>query len=144
MQTVLYWQTHTVRMVISSALRWGGTRTQQRRKYVRHVGQTICKHKMLLYLPLFTLPSSVLRFLYDLLLTALRYSFKNVLAHVEIIVVKVKLILHVMIIFLQRLLFHHKMKIRQILYYLLVSLRVILLVSTCPISVHLRRMPSEI
>jgi len=53
--------------------------------------------KMLLCLPLFTLPSSVLRFVYGLLLRALRYSFKNILAHVEIIVVKMKLNLHIMI-----------------------------------------------
>jgi len=79
-----------------------GTRTQQRRKYVRHVGQIIYKHNMLLYLPLFTVPSSVLRFVYGLLLIALRYSLKNVLAHVEIIVVKVKLILHIMIIYFYR------------------------------------------
>jgi hypothetical protein len=59
-------------------------------------------HKMLLYLPLFTLPLSVLHFAYSLLLLALRYSLKNVLAHVEIIVVKVKLNLHIMISFFYR------------------------------------------
>ena len=69
---------------------------------MRHVGQIIYKHNMLLYLPLFTVPSSVLRFVYGLLLIALRYSLKNVLAHVEIIVVKVKLILHIMIIYFYR------------------------------------------
>ena len=64
---------------------------------MQNVGLTIYKHKMLLYLPLFTLPSSVLRFEYGLLLKTLRYSLKIVLAHVEIIVVKLKLNLHIMI-----------------------------------------------
>jgi len=59
---------------------------------------------MLLYLPLFTLPSSVLRFAYSLLLITLRYSLKNVLAHVEIIVVKVKSNLHIMITYFTEIL----------------------------------------
>jgi len=93
---------------------------------------------------LFTLPSSVLRFVRGLLLRASRCSLKNVLARWNYCCQGEIKSPYYDNTFLQRLLFHHKMKIRQILYYLLVSLRVILLVSTCPISVHLRRMPSEI
>ena len=59
------------------------------------------KYKMLFYLSLLTLPSSVSRFVYGLLLKVLRYSLKNVLAHVEI-AVQVKLNLHIIITYFYR------------------------------------------
>jgi len=132
MQTVLYWQTHAVIMVISRVVRWG---ERERSKE----GNTCDMLERL-----FTLLSPVLRFVRGLLLRALRCSLKNVLARLNYCCKGEIKSPYYDNTFLQRLLFHHKMKIRQILYYLLVSLRVILLVSTCPISVHLRRMPSEI
>jgi hypothetical protein len=78
-----------------------GTRNQKGRKYVWHVGLTMHKYKMLFYLSLLTLPSSVSRFVYGLLLKVLRYSLKNVLAHVEI-AVQVKLNLHIIITYFYR------------------------------------------
>lgn len=90
MQNVLYWQTHTIIMVISRVLIRGESEPSKE--------GTTCD----MLEPLFTLPSSVLRFVSGLLLRALRCSLKNILAHVEITVVKVKLNLRIMITYFYR------------------------------------------